>query len=220
VSFLQNHDQIGNRARGDRLSTLVMNDAARLAAAAVVLLAPAPPMLFMGEEWGALEPFPYFCDMSAELTVKIREGRRQEFARFGKFSGANELPDPAAPETFEAAHLDWGELTKPAHAHWLEQYRRLLAIRHRDITRLVPTIRCGRCMQLSGSGAFAIDWRLEDHAVLHLLANLTDAPAPIVGRAAGRLIFATHPNIRSAVTNHELAPWSVTWLLETGRGST
>jgi len=216
VSFLQNHDQIGNRAHGERLTSLVKSDAARLAAAALLLLAPAPPMLFMGEEWGALEPFPYFCDMSAELSVKIRAGRRQEFARFGKFSAANELPDPAAVETFQAAHLDWSKLTQSAHAQWLEQYRRLLAIRHRDIEPLVPAIRSGNCMQLSANGAFAVDWRLAGLSVLHVRANLTPTAMPVVGRAAGRVIFATHPDMQGAIAKNELAPWSVTWLLERG----
>jgi maltooligosyltrehalose trehalohydrolase len=216
VSFLQNHDQIGNRAHGERIASLVTSDAARLAAAALLLLAPAPPMLFMGEEWGALEPFPYFCDMSAELTVKIREGRRQEFAHFGNFSAANELPDPAAVETFQAAKLRWSELREPAHAQWLEQYRRLLAIRHRDIAPLIPQIRSGNCMPLSQHGAFAVDWSLEGNSVLHVLANLTSAALRVVGRAAGRVIFATHPAVRDVLCNDELAPWSVTWLLERG----
>ena len=216
VSFLQNHDQIGNRAHGERLAQLVKSDAARLAAAAVLLLAPAPPMLFMGEEWGALEPFPYFCDMSAELTVKIREGRRHEFARFGKFADAIALPDPAAAATFERARLDWTRHTDAGHAHWLEQYRRLLAIRHRDIVPLIPGMRSGKCSVLRDNGAFGVDWSCEDGAVLHLLANLAPAAASIVGRAAGRIIFATHPDIRGAVSNNELAPWSVTWLLESG----
>jgi maltooligosyltrehalose trehalohydrolase len=220
VSFLQNHDQIGNRAHGERLSELVKSDAARLAAAAVLLLAPAPPMLFMGEEWGALEPFPYFCDMSAELTVKIRQGRRREFARFGKFSDAYELPDPASAATFEAAKLDWTRHAEARHAYWLEQYRRLLAIRQRDIVPLVPLIRSGKCSQLKENGAFAVDWSLGDESLLHLLANLTPEAAPIVRRAAGRVIFATHPDIRGAVSDNELSPWSVTWLLERGRVST
>jgi 1,4-alpha-glucan branching enzyme len=220
VSFLQNHDQIGNRAHGERLTSLVKSDAARLAAAALLLLAPAPPMLFMGEEWGALEPFPYFCDMSAELTVKIREGRRQEFARFGKFSAAHALPDPAAVATFQAAKLDWSKLKERAHAYWLAQYRRLLAIRHRDIEPLIPEIRCGNCMVHAESGAFAVDWRLKGDAVLHLLANLTSAAMPSVAPAAGRVIFATHPDMHGAASNNELAPWSVTWLLERASAST
>ena len=153
-----------------RLATLVTSDAARLAATALLLLAPAPPLLFMGEEWGAPEPFPYFCDMSAELSVKIRQGRRQEFARFGKFAGADELPDPGSAATFAQAKLDWTRQSEPSHAHWLEQYRRLLAIRQRDIVPLVPLIRSGRCSLPEDSGAFAVDWGLANHSILHLLS--------------------------------------------------
>jgi maltooligosyltrehalose trehalohydrolase len=217
VCFLQNHDQIGNRAHGERMASLLLSRASRLAAAALLLLAPAPPMLFMGEEWGALEPFAYFCDMSAELTVKIRAGRRQEFARFGKFAAATGLPDPAAVETFQAAKLDWSKLSEPAHAFWLEQYRRLLAIRHRDIAPLIPDIRAGNCTRLAQNGAFAVAWSLSEGSVLHLIANLTAAAVPGVDRAAGRVLFATHPDIRGATSNNERPPWSVTWLLERER---
>jgi hypothetical protein len=92
----------------------------------------------------------------------------------------------------------------------------LLAVRQRDIVPLIPKILAGTCIKLEPSGAFAVDWRLDDGAVLHLLANLTERAVPVVGRAAGRMIFATHPNIRAAMTRNELAPWSVTWLLERG----
>jgi maltooligosyltrehalose trehalohydrolase len=220
VSFLQNHDQIGNRALGERLTQLVPNAAARLAAISLVLLAPAPPMLFMGEEWGALEPFPYFCDMSPELTVKIREGRRQEFARFGKFSAAHDLPDPADAATFESARLNWSRQSDTTHAYWLEQYTRLLAIRRRDIVPLIPGMRSGSCALLENDGAFAVDWQCADGAVLHLIANLAGKATANVGRAAGRVIFATHPDIRGAVASNSLAPWSVTWLLESAHVST
>ena len=98
-----------------------------------------------------------------------------------------------------------------------DRYRRLLAIRQRDIVPLVPLIRSGSCRMPEDQGAFAVDWNLTDGSVLHLLANLTAAAAPLVSRASGRVIFATHPDIRGAVANHELAPWSVTWLLERGR---
>jgi len=217
VAFLQNHDQIGNRAHGERLALLVRSDAARLAAAALMLLAPAPPMLFMGEEWGAPEPFPYFCDMSAELTVKIRQGRREEFARFGKFADAQELPDPASEATFESARLDWTRQSQAPHAQWLEQYRRLLTIRRRDIVPLVPLIRSGSCRLLGEDGAFEVAWSLADGSVLLVLANLTPVAAPGASRASGRALFATHPDIRGAASSDELAPWSVTWLLERGR---
>jgi 4-alpha-glucanotransferase/(1->4)-alpha-D-glucan 1-alpha-D-glucosylmutase len=155
--------------------------------------------------------------MSAELTVKIREGRRQEFARFGKFAAASELPDPAAVETFQAAKLDWSKLSEPAHASWLAQYRQLLAIRHRDIAPLIPDIRAGNCMRQAENGAFAVAWSLGEGSVLHLIANLTAAAVPAVGRAAGRVLFATHADIRGATANNERPPWSVTWLLEGGR---
>jgi malto-oligosyltrehalose trehalohydrolase len=219
VIFLQNHDQIGNRALGERLSHLVKNEDALRAAAAIVLLAPSVPMVFMGEEWAAPQPFPYFCDFQPELAQAVREGRKREFARFAKFSDpehAQRIPDPTDPSTVSAARLDWTLLTHPEHAKWLDHYRRLLAIRKRDIAPRIPQIRSGTCVKLEANGAFAVDWCLDEGAVLHLLANLTNRPVPIVGRAAGRMIFSTHPNIRSALQRNELAPWSVTWLLEQG----
>jgi maltooligosyltrehalose trehalohydrolase len=213
VNFLQNHDQIGNRAFGERLATLVGNEDALRAAVAIVLLAPSPPMIFMGEEWAAPEPFVYFCDFGADLAAKVREGRKREFARFKRFGG-DDPPDPTAVETFASARLDWGKRDEPQHAGWLDYYRRLLAIRARDIVPRIPDITSGRCIKLEENGAFAVDWRLGKHSVLHLLANLTDHAVPLVGRAAGRVIFATHPNIRGAIARNELQPWSVMWLLE------
>src|SRR5690606_1871957 len=98
VTFLQNHDQVGNRARGDRLGHLV--DAERLdAAITVALLAPSVPLLFMGEEWGASTPFLYFCDFEPGLRDAVREGRRAEFASFAAFASARAretIPDPCA----------------------------------------------------------------------------------------------------------------------------
>jgi malto-oligosyltrehalose trehalohydrolase len=222
VNFLQNHDQIGNRALGERIGQLVDREEALRAAIAVLLLAPAPPMLFMGEEWAAPQPFPYFCDFEPDLAAKVREGRRREFARFAKFrdpSSQERIPDPTAPATFRSAQLDWNKVRDPEHSRMLDHYRRLLTIRHRDIAPLIPKIRSGTCIKLEANGAFAVDWSLTGDqgapsGTLHLLANLTNHPVPVVGRAAGRMIFATHPNIRAAMARNELAPWSVTWLLE------
>jgi maltooligosyltrehalose trehalohydrolase len=211
VNFLQNHDQVGNRARGERLARLARPEALR-AAVAVLLLAPAPPLLFMGEEWAAAEPFAYFCDFEPELAQKVRAGRRKEFAHF---QGA--VPDPCDAATFAAAHLQWERLTQQPHAKMFDHYRRLLAIRRRDIVPLLPRIVGGACVALDPAGAFAVDWRLREGAVLHLLANLREVSSPIVGRPAGRMIFATHPGIRAALSRNELAPWSVTWLLERSR---
>ena len=219
VNFLQNHDQIGNRALGERIGQLSRSEAALRAATAVLLLSPSPPLLFMGDEWEAPQPFPYFCDFEPELAGKVREGRRREFARFEKFraqEGLAGLPDPTDIATFRSACLDWSTLRTAPHAAALDHHRRLLAVRQRDIVPLIPKIRAGTCVELEASGAFAVDWRLEGGGTLHLLANLTERAVPVVGRAAGRMIFATHPNIRAAMTRNELAPWSVTWLLERG----
>jgi maltooligosyltrehalose trehalohydrolase len=219
VIFLQNHDQIGNRVFGERIGHIVKNEEALRAAMSVLLLAPSPPMLFMGEEWAAPEPFPYFCDFEPELAAKVREGRRKEFAHFERFrnpESPDSIPDPTSAATLESARLDWKNVTSPGHQEWLDLYRRLLAVRQRDIVPLIPDIRSGTCIQLDSGGAFAVDWDLADGSCLHLIANLGDEPAPIVGRPAGRMIFSTHPNIRATVTKNELDPWSVTWLLERG----
>ena len=211
VNFLQNHDQVGNRARGERLAQLADMDALR-AAVAVLLLAPSPPMLFMGEEWAATEPFPYFCDFEPELAGKVREGRLREFAHF-----QGPVPEPGDAATFASSHLDWARLVEPRHNRMLDHYRRLLAIRRRDIVPLLPRILGGACVAFEPGGAFAVDWSLREGGKLHLLANLRGASAPVVGRPAGRMIFATHPGIRAAIARNELEPWSVTWLLERGR---
>jgi maltooligosyltrehalose trehalohydrolase len=217
VNFLQNHDQIGNRALGERIGQIAHNPESLRAALAILLLAPSPPMLFMGEEWNAPEPFPYFCDFEPGLAARVRDGRRREFANFENFrhtGGADSIPDPTSAATFRSACLDWSRRSDAAHSEWLDYYRRLLAIRQRDIVPLIPAVQQGRCQSLVPDGAFAVDWSLRDGAVLHLLANLTGEPAPVIGRAAGRMIFATHPNIRAAVSTNELAPWSVTFLME------
>jgi maltooligosyltrehalose trehalohydrolase len=136
----QNHDQIGNRAAGDRLVHLVGVELAKLAAA-IVLLAPETPLLFMGEEWGASTPFPYFVgERGDELDDAVRDGRRREFAALG-WQG-DEVPDPVDRATFEAARLRWDELAQQPHAELLEWYRSLLALRRTEPALTDP--RAGR----------------------------------------------------------------------------
>jgi len=207
IDFLQNHDQVGNRPRGERLTQLVHEAAALRAATAVVLLAPQPPLLFMGEEWGAPEPFAWFCDFEPQLAVQVRAQRAREVPG---------SPDPGAVTTWAAARLDWSRLRRDPHARWLTHYRRLLAIRRRDIVPLLPHLNAGRCTPAAGDGAFAVDWAARERT-LHLIANLGAAPAPLPARAAGRVIFATHPGVRATLARNELAPWSVLWLLERRR---
>jgi maltooligosyltrehalose trehalohydrolase len=124
VVFGQNHDQIGNRARGDRLGALVGLDGARLAAAAV-LTAPFVPLLFMGEEYGETHPFPYFVSHGdPELVEAVRTGRAEEFGL-----GADTAPDPQAEATFASAKLDWAARDQAPHRELLDWYRALIALR-------------------------------------------------------------------------------------------
>jgi len=204
INFLQNHDQVGNRARGERLAQLVQESAALRAASALVLLAPAPPLLFMGEEWATPQPFPWFCDYEPELLERVRAQRAREVP------GA---PDPGALSTWAAAQLDWSLLRHSAHARVLTHYRRLLTIRRRDIVPLLPYLGAGRCTLAEGGAAFAVDWSGRGQT-LHLIANLADVPAPLPARAAGRVVFATHPGVRATLARNELPRWSVLWLLE------
>jgi maltooligosyltrehalose trehalohydrolase len=122
----QNHDQIGNRAQGERLSNLVELGALK-AVAALTLLSPFVPMLFQGEEWGASTPFLYFTDhQDPELAKLVAEGRSKEFSAF-RWQGA--VPNPQEQGTFERSKLDWSELTQPQHAELFDWYRRLIRLR-------------------------------------------------------------------------------------------
>ncbi|MGE5763445.1 MAG: malto-oligosyltrehalose trehalohydrolase, partial [Mycobacterium leprae] len=137
LGYAQNHDQIGNRARGDRLSQLVGPPRAKVAAA-LVLTSPFTPLLFMGEEWGASTPWQYFTDHDdPELARAVRDGRRSEFAAFGW--RPQDVPDPQDPATVERSRLDWAELAKEPHAELLDWHRTLIALRRR-----VPELMDGR----------------------------------------------------------------------------
>jgi maltooligosyltrehalose trehalohydrolase len=129
VVSVQNHDQIGNRAAGDRLGALVSPGRLRIAAA-LLLTGPFTPMLFEGEEWGASTPFLYFTDhRDPQLAAAVSEGRRHEFVSFGWDPG--EVPDPQSCATFEASKLRWAETSAPRHAGLLSWYRELVALRRR-----------------------------------------------------------------------------------------
>ncbi len=129
VAYQQNHDQVGNRALGDRLGHLVKPHLVRLGAA-LVLTAPFVPMLFQGEEWGATSPFLYFTDLQdPALGRAVRQGRRREFAEF--LGPGSRVPDPQAESTFERSKLNWQERELPAHQAMLEYYRSLIWLRRR-----------------------------------------------------------------------------------------
>ncbi len=127
LGFIQNHDQVGNRAMGDRISDSAGIDRAKIAAA-LVLLGPFIPMLFQGEEWASTSPFLYFADhQDRELARQVSEGRKREFLAFGW--NASTIPDPENGETFERSKLKWDELPEPVHASVLQWYRELIQLR-------------------------------------------------------------------------------------------
>jgi maltooligosyltrehalose trehalohydrolase len=136
LGYLQNHDQVGNRARGERSSHLAEPPELR-AAAALVLLSPFVPMIFHGEEWGTRSPFQYFTDhQDEELAEAVRCGRRNEFAAFGW--DPEEIPDPQDEETFRRSKLAWDEISREPHRTLLEWHRKLIALR-----RSQPSLRDG-----------------------------------------------------------------------------
>jgi malto-oligosyltrehalose trehalohydrolase len=180
VDFLQNHDQVGNRALGERLTTLAGREVIDLLTA-VLLLNPQVPLVFMGEEFGETRPFLFFTDFHGELASNVREGRRREFAAFGSFSDydADGIPDPNARSTFEASELDWAQADSVAGRHRTELFRRLLALRARHIA---PHLASMRSMQgeanRMGDQAFRVVWRMGDRA-LALYANFGTGAQPL-----------------------------------------
>jgi maltooligosyltrehalose trehalohydrolase len=206
VNFLQNHDQIGNRPLGDRLAAHV-SEAALTAALAVTLLAPMPPLLFMGEEWGSSEPFPFFCDFQGALADAVRKGRREEFkAAYAEFGRA--IPDPLAEATFRMAVLDWGAPATPGGSKRLALVRDLLAVRRREI---VPRLGGARFATARLEAAVLItDWSLGDGDILRLLANLSDGDA-----ARPRNSQQLRP-IWGAEPGPLLPAWSVSWSMGAG----
>ena len=215
VGYLQNHDQVGNRALGERITALAEPAAVR-AATAVLMLAPAPPLLFMGQEWAAPEPFLFFSDLGADLGPLIAEGRRREFARFPEFAraaAAGRIPDPQAASTFRRSILDWSRADQAPHRDWLAFHRELLAVRARAIAPLLA----GEPVPLTawkalGDTALEAAWTFPA-GTLRLTANLGadpvahDGPRPDWGRPLYTLRL-------SEAGWSELPPWSVAFYLE------
>jgi maltooligosyltrehalose trehalohydrolase len=204
VNFLQNHDQIGNRALGDRLEDNASPEAIE-AALAITLLAPAIPMLFMGEEWGSKSPFPFFCDFKGDLAEAVRNGRRREYAwAYTKFG--DDVPDPLAPSTFQSAVLDWESRETTGQAR-LTLVRELLGIRAREIVPRLAGARFGEA-HAADNGLLTANWRLGDNTTLRLMANLSNVGiADTAGKATGTVIWGN-------AASNIMRPLSVIWLLD------
>lgn len=186
VMCLQNHDQIGNRALGERLTTLAEPEHLR-AATALLLLTPFVPLIFMGDEWGTERPFLFFTSHDEELAQLIRQGRRDEFKHFAAFKDASRrdsIPDPNASATYEACRID---CANPA----MERlYRELLAIRHERITPGIPGARSAG-VDVLAPGAMTARWILGTGHMLAINVNLGKSSVPL--NLTGDILFSTVP---------------------------
>ena len=218
VSYLQNHDQIGKRAQGERLSLLTDESRLRLAAA-LLLLAPSPPLLFMGEEFAADTPFLFFCDFGPDLANAVTEGRRREFARFPEFrdpEASRRIPDPNAVETFERSRLDWQQAESARGRRFHRLYLNLLALRQEAITPLVANLGGGSATyRLIGPEALLVRWQPEEGPRLLVLVNFAAEPVALPQVVSGTLLYADPPESGPAmVRGGNLPGRTIVWFLE------
>ncbi len=220
VGFLQNHDQVGNRALGERITALAPSEAVR-AATAVLVLAPPLPLLFMGQEWAAPEPFLFFSELGPELGPLVAEGRRREFARFPEFAepeARQRIPDPQSRETMERSILDWSRVASGSHQEWLAFHRALLRLREKEIIPLLAGERLPLAHSTTvGDAALLVSWTFSGGRELRLVLNpgsravAHQGPQPDWGRRLYGLGLA-------ASGWAELPPWAVgVYLAETDR---
>lgn len=210
ILFLQNHDQTGNRALGERLITLASPEALH-AAYALLLLSPMVPMLFMGEEWGCRSPFLFFCDFHDELADAVREGRRKEFAKFSTFQDPEKrktIPDPNALSTYDRSRPDRDERSTLDGRIWLDRTRSLLALRQRW---LAPYLAQAHSLNATviGDKSVLARWKLDNGAILTIALNLSDHETCRISEP-GKLLYSSAT--RRAV--EELPPGSLVAGLE------
>ncbi|HSD00699.1 MAG TPA: malto-oligosyltrehalose trehalohydrolase [Casimicrobiaceae bacterium] len=211
VSFLQNHDQVGNRAFGERIAALADPRALR-ALVCAMLLSPQVPLLFMGEEFAAPSPFLFFCDFRPDLADKVREGRRNEFTRFARFRDPavrEAIPDPNAIETFLKSKLDWPESTNASRSSSRTFYRACLARRRKHIVPLLEAIEHGGTFRCEGR-LLRVEWRAGDRC-LHLIGNFGPEPIDDVRLPQGERVFATDDALRAGDTG--AVPGYAVWVV-------
>ncbi|MDB5828217.1 MAG: treZ [Variovorax sp.] len=196
VSFLQTHDQIGNRALGERIHALGEWTLLR-AARACVLLSPHVPMFFMGEEFASTTPFQFFCDFGPELARAVTEGRRKEFSHFGGFTGEqgeNAVPDPSDESTFLASKLDWDERLREPHADWLAEAKLLLGLRRERLAPLLDTPYQGGKFDATADGTLHVEWKFAGpegvERCWRLLAHFGAGPSAPVALPRGTTVYS------------------------------
>ena len=211
INFLQNHDQIGNRAFGERLIAL-SDELDWRAAVTLQLLMPAIPLLFMGEPWRARTPFLFFTDFNGELARAVRDGRSKEFAHFAAFSNENQrarIPDPNALETFTASipqfiAADFTSENTSAFYRDSALHRELLQLRHRHI---IPWLQHCRAVeaQVAGESAVVASWRFDNNALLTIAVNFSDSTWPVEPLEMP-LLFESRTGVSSFAAEGKLAP--------------
>jgi maltooligosyltrehalose trehalohydrolase len=204
LGYLQNHDQVGNRAQGERSSQLLSFGRLKIAAA-LVLSAPFIPMLFQGEEWAASSPFLYFTNHEdAELGRLVTEGRRREFAAFSAHS--DDVPDPQALDTFERSKLVWDECSREPHTEMLDWYRQLIRLRRES-----AALSDGRLDRVTVTFDEQAKWLVMARGPITLTFNVSERRqlTPVsIGKDA-RLLLASEKEIQLAADGVELPPDSV-----------
>jgi maltooligosyltrehalose trehalohydrolase len=188
LGFIQNHDQVGNRAVGDRISQSAGIDRAKIAAA-LVLLGPFIPMLFQGEEWASTSPFLYFADhQDLELAQQVSEGRKREFLAFGWDPAA--IPDPESHQTFERSKLKWDELPEPAHAAMLDWHRELIRLR-----RSTTSLNNGEPGNTKVTCSEEQRWLCAARGSVMIACNLATNSRSLPVNLDAKLILAARPDI-------------------------
>jgi maltooligosyltrehalose trehalohydrolase len=212
VSFLQNHDQVGNRAFGERLSQLIPSERLALAQA-TFLLSPHIPLIFMGEEWAASAPFQFFVDFEndPDLAKAVRDGRRGEFKRFKAFADpemSQRVPDPTDRATFERSKIDWSEVERSPHRDVLMQTRHLLELRRTEIVPLLKSGYHGSRYTISAEQTLDVIWTFAEET-LRLRANFGSTTVTESAEPGMRVLWSS-PAIVSSGQSLQLSPWTAT----------
>jgi len=206
LGYIQTHDQVGNRAVGDRISHIAGIDRAKIAAA-IYLLSPFVPMLFQGEEWATSSPFQYFADHDRELARLVSEGRKREFAAFGW--APENIPDPENPATFQASKLNWNEIGDQEHAAMLDWYRALIQLRRNS-----PCLNHGN----PGTIRVAFDeqkqWLRITRETISLLCNLGSKPDAFLVPHSCSVLLASRDSTRIESGSLNLPPDSIAIVFE------
>lgn len=202
LGYSQDHDQVGNRAQGERLSHIVSEGRAKIAAA-LVMTAPFVPMLFQGEEFACSAPFQYFTDHEdTELGRLVSEGRKREFAAFGW--DPEDIPDPQAAETFQRSKLDWAQLDQEPHRSMLDWYRSLIRLRH-----ATPALTDGRMEGVNVRFDESAKWLSMQRGPILVVANLGEANYMLPLPAAAQIELKSSPEVKVGDGRIELAPDTV-----------